>query len=47
MSKQKHNQKVQKEFKGLNGTQIKYLKDSIKWGHLESNTKRRSNARSR
>jgi len=30
--------KVSKEFKGMNGTQINYLKQSIKYGHLEDGT---------
>ena len=32
MGKQK--QSKDRMFKGLNGTEIKYLKDSIKYGHL-------------
>ena len=35
MGKQKHNQKVSKVFKGLNGRDIRYLKQSIKYGHLK------------
>ena len=35
MSKQRHNQKVSKEFKGLSGRDIRYLKQSIKYGHLK------------
>ena len=37
MGKQKHNYKGSKEFKGLKGWEIKYLKDSIRYGHLDSN----------
>jgi len=39
MSKQRHNQKIASEFKGLKGWEIKYLKDSIKYGHLGTTTK--------
>ena len=36
MGKQKQNKN--KLFRGLGGTDIKYLKDSIKHGHLEDGT---------
>ena len=37
--------KVREEFKGLSGTDIKYLKDSIKYGHLDANSKGSSNSK--
>ena len=42
MGKQRHNQKIQAEFKGMNGTQVNYLKKSILYGHLEADDKQQS-----
>jgi len=38
MSKQRHTYKGKAEFKGLAGWEIKYLKQSIKFGHLDAGT---------
>jgi hypothetical protein len=41
MARKQKQHKVEKEFRGLRGWEIKYLKQSIKYGHLEAPTKRK------
>ena len=38
MARKRKQDKRGKEFSGLAGWEVKYLKDSLKYGHLDANT---------